>query len=234
MASEIVIDPDGDVCLRLPNRSDHADDEDSEMDMDATQSSSQEPSTVSLVVSSKALALASPVFKAMFSGQFKEGIDLAQAQAASQRYQLDLPEDKAEPMEILCNLIHAKMDRIPDSPSPSSLADLAILAEKYQCLLVLKYPGKAWLKPSMTSVPVRIDDDDTAVKSAIQALWLQLLFAYLVDMPLEYKIISAHLVMHSLGPHFTCPEPWSAHFRHDVAGMWPPRREAVEHNYTFI
>lgn len=220
MSSDTVIDPDGDVCLRLPSR---LDDEDSEMDMadDATQTSSEEPLTVNLVVSSKALALASPVFKTMFSGQFKEGIDLAQAQAASQRYQLDLPEDNAEAMEILCNIIHAKMDRVPDLPSASCLADLAILADKYQCMLLLKDPGKVWLNPLMTREMSY--DSNTA-------LWLGLLFAYLVDLPLEYQIISATLVMHNDGRPFTCPEPWSAHFRHDVAGMWSPSREAVKHN----
>lgn len=103
------IDPSGDVLLKI--------------------GPSRQPS-VKLLVNSRVLSFASPVFAAMFGGHFAEGQDLSSARPQ----EVSLPEDDPVSMEILCNIAHMKISEMPAEMEHTALADFAILCDKYRCI----------------------------------------------------------------------------------------------------
>lgn len=167
---EIILDRDGDLCLRLtneidynaPDSDDNSDDslgplppgphgsykEREEMLVKYQEAPKHTPdietSTLHLIVSSKVLPVASPVFKAMFMGPFMEGIELSQrnSQSSGSPYPLDLSEDDPEAMLILCGTLHQNLDHVPKRPSARCLEAVAFLVNKYQCPHALRYAGR--------------------------------------------------------------------------------------------
>ena len=98
------IDTDGDVVLRL--------------------------SGADLRVSSKALSLASKVFQAMLSPRYAEGSTIRNGIIT-----VDMPEDDKEAMVTLCSVLHHRYEYANRSQTTtSSLSDLAIAADKYDCV----------------------------------------------------------------------------------------------------
>jgi hypothetical protein len=92
--TRVVVDPDGDVCLRLPERIRHSPIPRVRYTLavnglsggnsgGAESTTAARDDTVDLIVSSKILATISPVFKTMFYGNFREGIESAAARASS-------------------------------------------------------------------------------------------------------------------------------------------------------
>lgn len=81
-------------------------------------------------MSSKVLSLASPVFKAMISGKFKESIELAKKEASSKAYAFSLPEDDAEATIIFCRVLHFNLVEVPEKPTTVCLEKLAFLCDK--------------------------------------------------------------------------------------------------------
>lgn len=101
----------------------------------------QEDSTRRLLVSSKILATASPVFAAMLGPRFREG-------QRSQSGALDpvaLPDDDTEAMTILCQIFHFRNDMLPARPSLELIRNLAVLSDKYGCVAPLRFVSETWL-----------------------------------------------------------------------------------------
>ncbi len=82
-----------------------------------------------VLVSSKILSLASTVFAAMLGERFVEGQQLS----VTSPPQIELPEDDADTMWLMCRLLHHQV-RVKEERSSSSLVRLAVLAYKYDCL----------------------------------------------------------------------------------------------------
>ena len=149
---KLTIDPEGDIHLNLRDRE--------------------------LLVSSKVLSLASPVFKELFGPHFPEG----NCVEAKNPGHIGLHEDDPEATTFLCYLLHFQMDKIPDNPTPDCLDSIAILADKYDC--------------------VRSISQWTAFKLCIAARQAEqsisdgrLLFpAYVFDNPQIFKEITKHMV----------------------------------------
>lgn len=219
---KIILDPDGDVCLQLQGYKPHE-------PVVTVMGSSSQPntdegqvdSTLDLIVSSKVLSVASPIFKTMFFGRFKEGVELARSKAFSQVYTVELPEDHAQAMLILCSVIHSKDEHIPVRPDTSLLQELALLADKYQCVQALKFPAESWLTGGSNErgwlnefrwiKPRTLDA--TKKTQLVQCLF----FAYTLNLTSEYASIAAILVQ--LDDGRMLEEMFSAtHFRHDVLG----------------
>ena len=99
------IDPDGDLILVL----------------EATE----------LKVSSKALSLASKVFKAMFKPGFKDGNTMRAGKGSL--FSIHLPDDDTDAMSTICKIIHYKPDPISEV-SIDTVKDVAIAADKYDCI----------------------------------------------------------------------------------------------------
>lgn len=115
--------------------------------------------------------------------------------AVDQRYELPLPVDDASAMSILCKIFHM---RHQDVPRPGKIQDsvlynVAVLAEKYDCVAAIKPVSAAWLFARCENTT---QNDGTL-----------LLITMLLDEPEAFKKVSKHIVM-SFGLSFT-----------EVAGM---------------
>ncbi|KAK5738419.1 hypothetical protein LTR17_005947 [Elasticomyces elasticus] len=97
-----------------------------------------------LRVSSTALSLGSPVFKAMLSVRFKEGTELA----LNSRIDIPLPDDDGEAMNILCNVLHHRNKVVLDNwPQTDMMVKVAILSDKYDCTEAMMPTTRCWLSP---------------------------------------------------------------------------------------
>ncbi|KXH54095.1 hypothetical protein CSAL01_08114 [Colletotrichum salicis] len=126
------IDKDGDLILVLSrlglDDSDVAEDGEDDVDADAKLLEYEKLQNKEVRVSSKVLMLNSPVFKAMLGGKFKESAELAKSTGLSLPYSLDLPDDDAEAMSILSQILHNAY--VTERPKPIGLARLAFVSDK--------------------------------------------------------------------------------------------------------
>lgn len=194
MGSRIIIDPDGDIYLRLQvfvSEEEPASLPESSPggNTPTPRSKHPQPSSQRVRVSSKVLSLASPVFRAMFSGKYKEAVALADASVSLVPYTLDLPEDDAEATILLCRIMHFKTNDADDKPTPDTLQQLAMLADKYQCAHVVQLRGALWVRGII----------DKEHDLAIDDLCSLLIFAYAMDLHDELNLISFKLVISHQG-----------------------------------
>jgi hypothetical protein len=96
----------------------------------------------SLLVSSKILSVASPVFAAMFSPHFREGNSLATASAP---ITIDLLEDAPAALENICNVLHYKHDLVTVQMRFHDLLEIAVVADKYDLAKSLGPWRDKWL-----------------------------------------------------------------------------------------
>lgn len=132
------LDPDGDIVLILT-------DEDQDSDPNSTYTDDgNDPSQRETRVrcSSKHLSLASPVFKAMFSSNFKESAVLQSTGTLN----VPLPDDDATPLLILLNIIHGQTKEIPQEMDLYMLTRIAIMVDKYRLQgLAVKIMSRIWI-----------------------------------------------------------------------------------------
>ncbi|KAF2150420.1 hypothetical protein K461DRAFT_322864 [Myriangium duriaei CBS 260.36] len=96
------------------------------------------------LVSSVLLAHASPVFKAMFHGDFAEGQGLSEA----------LPElitlaDPPQALETLLRMIHHRPPTVHWNPGPEEILALINICDKYDCVSVIGWFRQTWFDSSM-------------------------------------------------------------------------------------
>ena len=94
-----------------------------------------------LLVSSKVLSLASPVFAAMFTHGFREGENLS---SSSPRL-IPLPDDDPAALTLLCKILHFRTADIPTTLEVVALANIAILCDKYDCANCVRPWSMLWL-----------------------------------------------------------------------------------------
>ncbi|KAK4245502.1 hypothetical protein C7999DRAFT_16311 [Corynascus novoguineensis] len=107
------------------------------------------PTERRLRVYSLFVKIASPVLKAMLRPNFEEGQQLAKTGSA----EIALPEDDAEAMEIILNVIHGRNDQVRDTLSPNELLQIAIASDKYDCCVSLAFAIRIWLRYQGISDP---------------------------------------------------------------------------------
>jgi hypothetical protein len=83
-----------------------------------------------LLVSSKVLSVASPVFKKLFGPHFAEGCQVSSTSPGS----ISLFEDDAVAMLTLCHVLHHQAYKVTTKPSFTFLEKVAVAADKYDCL----------------------------------------------------------------------------------------------------
>jgi hypothetical protein len=148
----ITLDPDGDLILLLDQVEEvidtKGDSQDSSMAAEGSATPTSEISDkksepankVHLIVSSKHMCLASPVFKAMLGRGFKEGDQLRE----KGRIEVPLPDDDAAALEILARLIHGRFTTIPAVVSLPLFTQIAILVDKYRMPEILHLNVSGW------------------------------------------------------------------------------------------
>jgi len=165
--SKVVIDPDGDVVLVLH---------------DGTE----------LQVSSKALSLASSVFKAMFGPHLQEGQDLS----GTSPKRISLPEDHPAAMTTLCNVLHHQHNSVSKTLMESELVNVAAACDKYDCSEAFSLWSPIW----------------TLTRSSELKGVAKLLYpSFLLDDAKSFKQLSVLTVLHTEGfidkPKNTDPMP---------------------------
>ncbi|KAK1753836.1 hypothetical protein QBC47DRAFT_303526 [Echria macrotheca] len=118
---KLIVDPDGDVILAVSPVT------------TGTEKKSGPPRR--FLASSKILKLASPVFTKMFSPSFREGAALESETCPV----IQLGEEDLDAMELLLRAVHFDTDKVSKTEqTPHTLAELAILSDKYDCNRALK------------------------------------------------------------------------------------------------
>ena len=87
-------------------------------------------------VSSRHLCLASPVFKAMFEGPWKEsnGTSLEPSEILASDF-------NAEAFHILLIMMHLQPEKIPETMKLRTMRDVALIADYYDCMKILHLYG---------------------------------------------------------------------------------------------
>ncbi|KAK5653078.1 hypothetical protein OQA88_9365 [Cercophora sp. LCS_1] len=154
---------------------------------------------ISLVVSSKILCLASPVFKVMLTGNFREAREFrnlnASKEGQTEPYTIELPEDNPLGMTNLLHLLHFNFDKIPETIAVKEIEYIAILCDKYQCAHILQYCGRVWINDWIEAL-----DGNPPGDRLERNICRLLAFAYIAHLPLEFNRLAWLLVCTHNGP----------------------------------
>ncbi|KAK3637338.1 hypothetical protein LTR56_013687 [Elasticomyces elasticus] len=106
---------------------------------------------IGLRVSSHILSYGSPVFNSLLAPKFREGTTLARTSSV----EIPLPEDDPSHMIVLCNILHMRHDQEPYSiNSPATLAEFAVLCDKYNCAQAVKPTLEQYITASLHTAEV--------------------------------------------------------------------------------
>lgn len=106
---------------------------------------------IHMLVSSKHLMLASPVFKAMLQhSTFKEGDTLQ----TSGQVKVPLPDDDPTALKILLDIVHGRVRQVPRQVNLKVMTDLSVLVDKYQMLEIVELYAEIWMSTLKSSVPI--------------------------------------------------------------------------------
>jgi len=116
---------------------------------------------VHMLVSSKHLMLASPVFKAMLQhNNFKEGKKLTSAG----KVEVPLPDDDVTAFIIVLDVIHGRNKRVPRKVTLEMLTKISIIVDKYQMAEVVESYSDGWIDGLMEDFPTKYAfGDDTEI-----------------------------------------------------------------------
>ena len=109
-----------------------------------------------MLVSSKHLMLASPVFRAMLQhSNFKEGDELRK----NGRVEVALPDDHPTAFRIMMDIIHGRVSKVPRQVSLEILTNMSILIDKYETLESFGLIIDVWLLHLEKSLPTCFNSD---------------------------------------------------------------------------
>lgn len=91
-----------------------------------------------LLVSSKVLSVASPVFKKLFGPNFFEASQVSETKPGS----VTLAADDTAAMVALCQILHHQSRKVTARPSFAFLGKAAIVADKYDCFPAMTQWGE--------------------------------------------------------------------------------------------
>ncbi|SMR62275.1 unnamed protein product [Zymoseptoria tritici ST99CH_1A5] len=121
----------------------------------------------------------------MLGPNFLEG----QEQDDHDSKQVMLPDDKPVAMEMMCNIIQHRNGNLPPRPTAMEIYDLAIAADKYDCVMATSLAARAWMQ--LDSV------------SNAHDLGLFMLAAYIYAFPEIFFQVTARLVLSYNGSYQT-------------------------------
>jgi len=98
-----------------------------------------------ILVSLKLLTLASPVFRRMLEGRFKEAGELKESQLTGSPFRLQLHETNFESMLLLCQLLHLQW--VSQEVSLELIKKLAELVHFYDCSRAFQFISSALIEP---------------------------------------------------------------------------------------
>ena len=150
---------------------------------------------VRLLVSSKHMMVASPVFKAMLhQSKFKEGRKLHRKGSL----ELSLPDDNVMAMKILLDIIHGRIRRVPRNVSLNQFAQISILVDKYQMAEAVEVISDVWIKSLERNMPTSYDPDLVGPATEVHH-WLGI--SWVFGKADQFKAIT-QLIVFGCGPDF--------------------------------
>ena len=142
-----------------------------------------------LRVSSRALSLASPVFKALFKPGFAEGNTLEATRGIGR---VELPDDDTDAMTTICSVIHYIPKTLPHTMPLEALENLAIVTDKYDCSRAMfSFVGHIISTKLLTGTPI----DNTRLLAP----------AYAFDHYLEFQKITSQMAYSIKRNQQSCP-----------------------------
>jgi hypothetical protein len=142
-------------------------------------------------ISSKVMSLASPVFKAMFTSGFKEG--LTPQATASNPSIISLPDDDPTAFICLSRAIHFQGFELPEHVDIAFFEKLASLYDKYQCAAPIA---------SYVQAPL----EKLAASASTRGISKILFVAYLLDAPHLFSSASWKMVINQETPWLAIPD----------------------------
>jgi hypothetical protein len=139
-------------------------------------------------VSSSALRTASTYFGAMFGPRFAEG----QGLNSNGPKEILMPDDNANAVEVICNIMHFRNEAIPQSLSPTEVFEIAVAADKFNCVVALKHASAIWLNPD-------------GVKSITELAYL-MAAAYIFDNAQAFSRVTLAMVLRHTGSYLPLAE----------------------------
>ena len=133
-----------------------------------------------MLVSSKILALASPVFKAMFNSKFLEGSTIRSEQNP---LKLPLPDDDPDALALLFHTLHFSSKRTYFKPGADLQPHAAQLSDKYDCTASISGESGRWLRSLSEG------DQETSI------LWTSSTIAFLMGHTDEFSNVTAKLAL---------------------------------------
>lgn len=109
---------------------------------------------VNMRVSSRHLILASPVFKAIIESRLPAGQTTSQPRA-----EITLHNDDPGAFEILMNIMHNHVRKVPDRVDLEMMVKLSVLVDKYQVWQVMGLYVEMWMLKLHDSMPTSYTSD---------------------------------------------------------------------------
>jgi len=146
------------------------------------------PQNIHIRVSSIILSYTSPVFKAMLGPEFMEGHT---PRSAAQPHKIALLDNDSAAMKHLCHLLHRQTtnsnDDHPSEAFAERLQELAILADKYNCVTAIMLQVEAVLS--------RFLNRGAAGKLSVVAMLFCTGAAYMMRLPRHFYAFSKRMVL---------------------------------------
>lgn len=181
MSTEVcTLDPDGDIFLILANQDEETKSDRTSMEVENDISRRE----IRVQCSSKHLTLASSVFTAMLSPNFKESATLRSVGTLN----LPLPDDDPEALLILLNIIHGQTKEIPLAVNLYMLTQIAILVDKYRLQMVVGILSRFWISTLKLNMPQVWTEDDLR-------RWI--FISWVFQSPAEFKFATKKAEMES-------------------------------------
>ncbi|KAG4438823.1 hypothetical protein IFR05_005714 [Cadophora sp. M221] len=96
-------------------------------------------------VSADALVLASPVWKKFLFPPWND-TSVPEKETEVKQKQIDCTEDDGEALLILLNIVHLNFDGVPPVLKYSTLVEVAMLVDQYDCIKVVRPWLESWMK----------------------------------------------------------------------------------------
>lgn len=147
----------------------------------------QSEDVVFIQVSAKHLMLASPVFKAMLTGSWKERIPFSQLQKGS--IEITAESWDVDAFLILLRIIHCQFTHIPRKLDLEMLAKVAVIADYYECKEAVQFFSDIWIE-ALGGVNLKEYSRDLI-------LWLWI--AWTFQLSSQFKTVSSIAMSHNSG-----------------------------------
>lgn len=109
---------------------------------------------LTLLGSSQALSLASPVLGKFLNPPFPKLVSKEGGIDNIQDKQIDFSEDDGEALLLLLRIAHLQFNKVPSNMEPAAILNVAILCDQYDCVGIVK----PWLPLWLVNVAIQINE----------------------------------------------------------------------------